>query len=123
MLEVGTSTANLVLVKTPSTFEWGLSDVSDEDSGRVKDGNDTMYKNRTSQKRHLKLAWNGTTPAETSAILKAFNPEYVFVKYPDAMEGADEIREFYVGDRAAPVHIWTVNNKRYTQVSFDIIER
>lgn len=123
MIEVGTTASNLSPVKTPSSFEWGLSDVSDEDSGRVKDDNDTMYKNRTSQKRHIKLSWSGPTPAETASILQAFNPEYIFVKYPDAMSGDNEIREFYVGDRSAPVHIWTVSNKRYTQVSFDIIER
>lgn len=123
MLRVGTSKSNLEDVKTPSAFEWGLSDVSDEDSGRVKDDNDTMYKNRTSQKRKLNLAWNGPTPAEAAEILQAFNPEYVFVEYPDAMSGTTEVREFYVGDRSAPMHIWTVNNKRYTQVSFNIIER
>lgn len=123
MLLVGTSSDNLVPVKTPSSFQWGLSDISDSDSGRVQDENDTMYKNRTSQKRKLNLTWNGTTPKETSAILQAFNPEYVFVQYPDALSGKDEIREFYSGDKSAPMHIWTVGNKLYTQVSFNIIER
>lgn len=123
MIKVGTSTNNLKEIKTPSTFEWGLSDVSDSDSGRVQDENDTMYKNRTSQKRKIALAWNAPSKEETAEILQAFNPEYIFVQYPDAMSGVDEVREFYCGDRSAPVHMWTVNSKLYTKVSFNIIER
>lgn len=110
-----------VEVKTPSTFSWGLQDVSDSASGRTQDA--LMHKNRISQKRKISLVWNHPTPAEASAILKAFNSEYVSVRYPDAMSGMDETRTFYVGDRTAPMKIWTINNKRYSQVSFDIIER
>lgn len=113
---------NGVPIRTPSTFTWGLQDISAADAGRVQQG-DKMYKNRTSQKRKLSLSWNGTTPAQTSAILKAFNPEYFQVTYPDAMGGATETREFYCGDRSAPVKTWMQDKKLYTSVSFDIIER
>lgn len=110
-----------VEIKTPSGFTWGLQDVSDSASGRTQDA--LMHKNRISQKRKLSLSWNNPTKEETAAILKAFNPEYVTVKYPDAMSGTYETRTFYVGDRTAPMKIWTINKKRYSQVSFDIIER
>lgn len=106
-----------------STCTWGLADNSASDAGRVQDGNDTMYKNRTSQKRKLSLGWNGPTPEQTAQILQMFNPEYVSVTYWDALAGAVQTRSFYVGDRNAPVKIWTVNKKIYTSVSFDIIER
>lgn len=108
---------------TPSSFTWGLMDNSASDAGRVQDENDTMYKNRTSQKRKLQFAWNGLTPAETARILQAVNDEYFSVTYPDAMSGGNETRTFYVGDRTAPMKIWTVNNKRYEQISFNLIER
>lgn len=55
--------------------------------------------------------------------MQAFNAEYVFVRYPDALTGTDETREFYVGDRTGSMNIWTIDNKRYTSISFDIIER
>lgn len=110
-----------VKVKAPSSLTWGLQDNSDSDAGR--DNDDLMHKNRTSQKRKLNLSWNGPTPAETAAILQAFNPEYIEVTYNDAMSGEAETRTFYVGDRSAPVAIWTVNHKRYTSISFNIIER
>lgn len=105
----------------PSTFEWGMIDVSDTDSGRTLDT--IMHKNRVGQKRQIKLSWNGTDASTTAKILQMFNPEYISVKYFDAMAGGYETRTFYVGDRSAPVKIWTVNNKRYESVSFNIIEQ
>lgn len=112
---------NGVAIKTPSSFNWGLQDISDSASGRTQDT--LMHKNRIGQKRKLSLGWNNPTKEETAIILQAFNPEYVNVTYPDAMSGVDETRTFYVGDRTAPMKIWTVNMKRYSQLSFDIIER
>ena len=123
MIAVGTSADDLREIKAPSSFQWGLEDNSASDAGRVQDENDTMYKNRTSQKRKISLSWTGTTKEETAEILQAFNPEYIFVKYPDAMSGEDEIREFYVGSRSAPLKLWNVNNKYYSSLSFNIIER
>ncbi len=82
-----------------------------------------MHKNRVGQKRKIALGWNNPTKEEAAAILQAFNPEYINVTYPDAMSGTDETREFYVGDRSAPMKMWTVKKKIYSQISFDIIER
>lgn len=108
---------------SPTSFTWGLKDNSASDAGRVQDENDTMYKNRTSQKRTLAVAWNGLTPSSMSAHLQAVNSEYFPVTYPDALSGNTETRTFYVGDRSAPIKIWTVNNKRYEQLTFNLIER
>lgn len=110
-----------VKIKTPSVFDWNLHDVSASDSGRTDDTK--MHKNRIGQKRTITLAWNNPTKDEASAILKAFDPEYIMVTYHDAKDNMIETREFYISDQAAPMKIWTVNNKRYSQVSFDIIER
>nr|DAP78964.1 MAG TPA: hypothetical protein [Bacteriophage sp.] len=110
-----------VPIKTPSAFSWGLQDVSAADAGRTDDT--IMHKNRLGQKRKIALAWNNPSKEETAIILQAFNPEYFMVTYPDAMSGENESREFYAGDRSSPMKIWTVGNKRYEQLSFDIIER
>lgn len=112
---------NGMVIKTPSSFSWGLQDVSDSASGRTQDA--IMHKNRIAQKRKLSFTWNAPTPQETSQILQAFNPEYISVTYPDAMSGRKETRTFYVGDRSAPMKIWTIGNKRYESISFDVIER
>lgn len=108
-------------IKDPSVFEWGLQDVSDKAAGRTEDT--IMHKNRIAQKRKLKLSWNNPTLEDASAILQAFNPEYINITYPDALAGKNETRTFYVGDRTAPVRAWASNYKRYTQITFDVIER
>lgn len=110
-----------VLMKSPSDFTWGLQDVSAADSGRTDDAK--MHKNRVAQKRKLSLSWNGPTPQEASTILKAANPEYIEVTYPDPMSGEDETRTFYTGDKTAPFKVWSVSNKRYSLLSFDFIEQ
>ena len=110
-----------VAVKTPSSFSWGLQDVSGNDSGRTQDT--IMHKNRIAQKRQISLSWTAPTPQEAAAILQAFNPEYIRITYPDAMSGAEETRTFYVGDRSAPVKVWNIGNKRYESVAFELIER
>lgn len=110
-----------VQMKTPSGFTWGLQDVSDSASGRTQDA--LMHKNRIAQKRQLSLSWMAPTPEETAKILQAFNPEYVEITYPDAMSGQNETRTFCVEDRSSPMKIWTIGNKRYESLSFDVIER
>ena len=113
-------TVDGVDVKTPSSFTWGLQDISASESGRTDDT--IMHKNRVGQKRKISLQWNGTDRETTAKILQAFNPEYISVTYPDAMSGVDETRRFYVGDRTAPYKCWWAGNHRMESVSFDIIE-
>lgn len=109
-----------VEMPTPSSFSWGLQDISASESGRTDDT--IMHKNRVGQKRKLSLQWNAKDKATTAKILKAFNPEYISVTYPDAMSGNDETRTFYVGDRTASVKLWWVGKQLYESISFDIIE-
>ena len=110
-----------VAVKSPSSFTWGLQDVSDSESGRTMDA--IMHKNRIAQKRKINLEWWGLRPEDAAKVLQAFNPEYIMVTYPDAMSGTDETREFYVGDRSAPVQQWFVGGKLYSKITLNIIER
>lgn len=108
----------------PFKCEYGLMDVSSDDAGRVMDANATMYKQRITQKRKLNVAWRMPTAEQTSAILRAFNPEYLSVRYWDAMDGAWETRTFYVGDRSAPLKWFQIlDGTRYEELSFNLIER
>lgn len=106
---------------SPSSWSWGLQDVSDSDAGRTRDI--VMHKNRKGQKRKIGLSFNGTDKHETGRILRAFNPEYVDVYYEDDMDVEWQWRTFYVGDRTAMRKCWWVGNQRHESVSFDIIER
>lgn len=124
MLSVGTDASALVPIPhDPYKMEWGLQDVSTGTAGRTLDANCTMHKERITQKRKISLAWRMLDEADTSKILTMFNPEYIYVSYFDAMDGRYEVRQFYVGDRTAPLkwfRTWT--GTRYEEISFDIIE-
>lgn len=114
-------TVDGVAIKDPSSFSYGLQDVSSSEAGRTQDS--LMHKLRVAQKVKIALSWSMLTPAETSAIMQAFNPEYVTVTYPDALRGTDRTAVFYTGDKTAPMKSWFVNNQYYETLSFDIIER
>lgn len=108
-------------IPCPSQFDWGLQDISNSEAGR--DQTAKMYKNRIAQKVKINLSWNGVRPDKIKTILQAFQPEYVMVEYFDPLEGEVVTKEFYTGDKTAPVHIWSGSNQLYTNVSFNIIER
>lgn len=126
MIRVGTSQSNLKAISLdPSSMEWGLQDISSSDAGRVQDAGNTMYKMRLSQKRKLNLTWTMPTSAQAAEILNAFNPEYFYVEYFDAMANARQVRYFYCGDRSAPMkwyNLGGIKGTRYTTISFNIIE-
>lgn len=126
MLMVGPSPSSLQPVEPdPSKLSYGLQDISASDAGRVQDAGNTMYKMRLSQKRKLNLTWTLPTETQAAAILQAFNSEYFYVRYFDFLDGAYETRQFYAGDRTAPVQWFGLADKgtRLTTVSFNIIER
>lgn len=125
MIAVGSSSSNLQeLSLDPAVMTWGLQDISASDAGRVHDADNRMYKMRTSQKRKISFTWNFPTAAQVSEILNAFNPEYIYVRYHDAMSNRLETRQFYVGDRTSPLKWYNIGNKgtRYATLTFDIIE-
>lgn len=126
MLAVGPTSSSLVEIQPdPSALTYGLQDISSSDAGRVHDPGNTMYKMRTSQKRKLSITWTLATAEQATAILRAFNPEYFWVRYFDVLDGQVEVREFYAGDRTAPFKWYEVPLKgtRLAQVQFDVIER
>ena len=115
-------TVGITELPCPSSFEWGLQDISLGESGRDDSG--LMHKNMIGQKRKLQVTWNALTASECATILQTVNAsEYLSVTYFDLMAGANETRTFYIGDRTAPYKCWWVGNKRVESLSFDFIER
>lgn len=106
-------------VKCPSSYVYRLQDVSAPGAGRTEDVQ--MQKMRIAQKVKIDLAWNAVTTAELSAILNAFNPEYISVNYLDGLSGTFQTKTFYVGDRASPMYNATMG--LWENVEFNIIER
>lgn len=113
---------NGVAVKTPDAeggYTWDLEDVSASDAGRTEDV--MMHKKRIGQVDAISLRWSNLTTAEVSTILKAFNPEYITVEYLSPLEGEFVTKEFYVGNRSAPMYSSALN--LWGNVSFKIIAR
>lgn len=106
-------------VPCPSSYEWGLDDLSDSDSGRTQDT--VMDKQKLGQVVKIKFTWQNVTTETASIILKAFNPEYINVRYLDPMENGFRTAEFYVGNRTAPLYNSTLGV--WKSISFNIIER
>lgn len=111
---------NGVWIPDPSVLQWGLQSVSDQNAGRTTDGK--MHVNLITRKRKLELQWNGVDFATASEILRAVNPETFNVTYLDALTNTRLTKEFYVGDRTAPVYSYSDGYRWYSNVSFNIIE-
>lgn len=108
----------------PYKLEYGLMDISSDSAGRTLDADATMNKERLCQKRKLAVAWREIDIASASAILRAVNPEYFYVRYLDVLDNRWETRLFYVGDRSAPFRWFDIlGGTRMQEVSFDLIER
>ena len=105
----------------PSAVTWGEQDISSADAGRG--ANLKMYKGLKGRKVTYALEWFNPTAAQTSTILQAIDDEYFQATLWDAKAGENRTRTYYVGDRTAPVQIWTSNNKRYSKLSFTIVEQ
>ena len=110
-----------VAIKTPSSFDVGIQDVSAPDSGRDITG--LMHKNLITQKRTISLSWSYLKKDELATILNAFEAkEYFDVTYHDPTNPNGQLtKTFYIGDRSTPLYNWALG--LYESLSFNIIER
>lgn len=108
-----------VSIHCPSSFQWELEDISAADAGRTEDT--LMHKNRIGQIVKLELEWKNVPTSTASAVLRAFNPEYVSVRYLDPMSGGYLTKTFYVGNRSSP--LYNAELGVWSNVSFNLIER
>ena len=110
---------NGTAVRCPSAYQYDLQDVSASNAGRTEDGK--MHKERIGQCVKLELRWDYIPSADVAVILQAFNPEYFNVTYLDAKSGTFQTKEFYAGDRTAPMY--NAKLGLWTNLTFNIIER
>lgn len=121
---VGTSPTSLVEIPAPTSIGWGVQRVSSSDAGRVNDANATMYVNEIARKRKISLSWKDPDEQETSAVLTAFWPEYVYVRYFEPKDAEYVVRQFYTGDMTAPFRQFMADGGVvFEMLSFNIIER
>ena len=113
----------------PSELTVGIQDVSAPDAGRDLTG--LMHKMTVAQKVTLQVAWLQPTPALVSQVMNSlqYDPithayvEYFPVQYNDPISNSLVTKTFYVGARLVPVQVWGANTKRYSKLSFKLIEK
>ena len=105
----------------PSELTVGIQDISAPDAGRDLTGK--MWKMTVAQKVTIQLSWWQPSPTLVSQVLNSVSSEYFNVTYNDPITNTTVTKSFYVGDRSAPVQVWGTGTKRYSKLSFKLIER
>lgn len=113
---------NGVAVKTPNKFEWTIQSIDGSETGRNANGD--MVRDYITDKVKLDIGYPPLNDSEISTILKAINHPSFSVTYPDALEGRDVTKTFYVGDRKAPSYSWNkkFNEAKWKGLEFSLIE-
>lgn len=108
--------ADGVTLPPPTSYQYKWEDVSDSSAGRTEDME--MHKNRKGRVAGLDLGWERVKISDCSKIIKAFKPEYVYIRYLDAETGAFETRLFYTGPGTAP--LFNTKTGKWDSLSFQI---
>jgi len=108
--------------KFPSEFSVSISDLDDgTTTTRTMDG--MLHRDRIAVKRKLQLKFSVLKWSELSLLLNQIQDVFFMVNYPDPMTGVMETKEFYVGDRTAPVGMIRDGEYLWFGTSFNFIER
>lgn len=86
-------------IPVPSTYSWGKKDISSPKAGRTTSMN--MKKMTLGKARTLELSWKGRSYAEIAKAFQAFDHEYLWLTYIDALTGTAQRKHFYTGDFSA----------------------
>lgn len=120
LLEIGASAGSTSPVKSPSELQVTILDLDSEKSTRNAKGD--LVRTRIAIKRKLSVTFPPTTIAEMQTLLTALHnggATSFFCKYLDPMLGMTT-KEFYVGDRVAPLYNYSLG--RWDKISMDFIE-
>jgi hypothetical protein len=105
----------------PNQFQWVLTDLSSDNSGRSASG--TMMKDRIAQKVKISPQWAFLTQAQALTLLQALNANIFFtVTYPDPLQGTTVTNTFYVGDRTVPMFSYQNGVAGWENIAFDLIQ-
>lgn len=85
-----------------------LQDVDGSSTGRLQDG--TMTRDRVTQKIKWNFKFPPLTGSQLNTILTAINVPFFSFTYPNPYSNtnATETKDFYCGDRSAPIY-WNRN--------------
>ena len=103
-------------------LKWSRNDIDAQNSGRsTEDG--LLHRKRVAQKKRLDITCRPLTQAELTTVLKAIDPEWLRVRYWDALAGAFVIKTMYTSTVPATFFFDDGVRQYWTGVEFPLIER
>lgn len=108
-----------VSLPVPTSYQYEWEDISASTSGRTEDLQ--MHINRLGRSLALNIGWDKVNISDCAAIINAFKPEYVYVRYLDAETGSFQTRQFYAGSGSVP--LFNTQTGKWDSISFKITAR
>ena len=113
-----------ITVPCPSSYQFDIEDVSQQGAGRTEDV--TMNKKQIGQVSGITVEWRGLTTAQANAVLKAFNPEYIYLRCVDPLNGTATdnffvTREVYTGNRSSV--LYDSEKGLWESIKFKVVDR
>lgn len=110
-----------VTVPTPSSYEFGVEDVSSEETGRTLDG--IMHKDVVAVKDYYTCTWKSLGWNEAAELLRLVDgKEIVTVTYADPLfPDMMKVGEFYVGKRTGKANNLRNMNNTWKDITFQFI--
>jgi hypothetical protein len=107
--QFGTVTgAAITNIPEPSTYVWSKHDISGQEAGRTITSD--AWKNKKAEARSIRMTWNNKDGSVISQVFQAFNHEYMWVTYLDALTGQYERKHFYLAADISAT-IYTMYNR------------
>lgn len=107
-------------IPEPSSFRWSKQDISGQEAGRTMTTD--AWKNMKAKARTLELTWINRFYGATAQALQAFDHEYVWIQYRDALTGQIEEKHFYMGDMTADMYNDKVHGGVWSNVRVKCIQ-
>lgn len=125
-VEVAPLNSNVFINITPyiaaQGLKWSRNDIDAQNSGRdTQDG--LMHRKRVSQKKRLDITCRPLTQEELNTLLNAIEPEWLKVRYWDALAGALVTKTMYTSTVPATFFFDDGVRQYWTGVEFPLIER
>ena len=98
---------------------WNLTDLT---ASEQRSASGLVVRDRIGTKRTLSLSYNALTDRELRTILQAVSPLYVYITYPDPLEG-EATRQFYVQDRGVDMVRYDPAKRLWNGLSLTFVER
>jgi hypothetical protein len=108
-----------VALPTPSEYNIGKMDISKAE----RNANGTMLIERITTKTKIGVSYKYVTAEEMATILALIQPVFWDVTYLNPVTNSYVTSSFYVGDRNMGMLDYVMDVPRYTDLSFELIER